>query len=546
MTTLFDSALTELISVPLLFVDNTGCVRSNTSACELFGIAPEVALDDMASSFYSDDGIIFRTVATEAGENPSSPVIVRWGLVAPVTYIEATARRIDDETVIIVAVDRTEQYRLDASATSISGSALFFADPNGLITWVSPFSARVLSTTCEDLIGRDLTDLVHPDDLNAFRRRLKDVVDHPGAPISGSFKFRHPSAIDTWWPVRMTTAYYPNRPAIGSILIRVDLVVEIPGSDSSSHGPGLQSLAEIAPAGIIAAAGGRLNLRNALARNIIGPTLDDFDPFAWVAVVREDQRPELLRRLQEASEEGHRSSMTVAIERSEGDTRWLRIEIFPTTSESGSYVGFMATLLDITTEMTQNEVLRKAQSQLWELANHDTLTGLPNRMYFCDRLTNALARQRRESRNVGLIFGDLDRFKPVNDTFGHAVGDQVLAVVADRIKGVTRETDTVSRYGGDEFLVLCDDFTDVNEIQAIASRIIEVVSEPIFIDGNEISIGMSIGIATARDGIGTETLLKAADNAMYEAKRQGRGRAVLASQELADRPTDHVQPEEGD
>lgn len=530
----------DLIPTPILRVGPDGFVEANDAARSLFDMGSPSTIESISGSFYGHDADVFRSALDEATNSPSKPVLVRWGTTPPVRYIDLTNLRLTSGDVIVSATDRTEQYRLDAATTTATGSALFLTDLNGVIRWVSPFSASVLASSQRALEGLDLLSIVHPDDLAALKRRIDDVVAHPGSEIRGAFRLRHPDVDDTWWPVLVTASYQPMRPAVGGLMVRMELSTE-PGDDGADGSPDasadtdgyspprLQSIAEITPVGIIAASGGRLNLRNALARNLIGPLLDDADPYRWVGAAHQEHREELLKNLHDAATNGHRGLTRIAVDAPDGTTRWLRAETIPTASETGRYVGYVTTLLDVTTETKQTEELRAAQGQLWDLANHDTLTGLPNRLHFCDRLTNALAHQRRDARGVALLYGDLDRFKPVNDTFGHGVGDLVLAEVARRISEVTRETDTTSRYGGDEFLVLCEEYKDTAELHSIAERIIEAVSQPMNIDGREIEVGMSIGIAVADNLMTSEALLMKADQAMYEAKRTGRGRAVMAS-----------------
>ncbi len=164
-------------------------------------------------------------------------------------------------------------------------------------------------------------------------------------------------------------------------------------------------------------------------------------------------------------------------------------------------------------------------SDMVHQALHDPLTGMPNRALFGDRLAHALQRTERTTSEVAVLFVDLDRFKPVNDSLGHAVGDEVLCVVAERISGCLRESDTAARLGGDEFAVLLEEIDTQAEATTLAQRIIDTVAAPIVIDGRHVFVGASIGIATGQRG--AEDLLRKADLAMYRAKADGRGRSVL-------------------
>jgi diguanylate cyclase (GGDEF)-like protein len=154
-------------------------------------------------------------------------------------------------------------------------------------------------------------------------------------------------------------------------------------------------------------------------------------------------------------------------------------------------------------------------------ALHDALTGLPNRALFLDRLEHALARASRAGTDIAVLFLDLDRFKTVNDSLGHAAGDQLLCAVAERIASCMRTADTAARLGGDEFAVLLEDLASTREAVGVAERIIAALEAPVLVAGREVHVSASIGIATG-DG-DSEDLLRHADVAMYRAKAKGKG-----------------------
>ena len=178
--------------------------------------------------------------------------------------------------------------------------------------------------------------------------------------------------------------------------------------------------------------------------------------------------------------------------------------------------GWLATYEDITERCL-------AEARVAHMANHDGLTNLPNRVLFRTRLDTALAYARR-GHMLALLCLDLDQFKSVNDTLGHPIGDRLLKSVARRLADRTRETDTVARLGGDEFAIVQTEIQKPVEATAFAARLIDLVAEPIMIDGHQIVIGTSIGIALApQDGLDPDQLLRCADLALYRAKVDGRG-----------------------
>ncbi|HVN51674.1 MAG TPA: diguanylate cyclase, partial [Acidimicrobiales bacterium] len=169
--------------------------------------------------------------------------------------------------------------------------------------------------------------------------------------------------------------------------------------------------------------------------------------------------------------------------------------------------------------------LKDAERQMRQLATHDYLTGLPNRVLLYDRLEQALARFQRHGQAVALLYLDLDWFKPVNDAYGHQVGDAVLIEIADRIHTIIRDTDTAARIGGDEFAVLIEGVDDPVQLRLVADRLIEVMRRPVTVDGCTAQLGVSIGVVQAGGAlVASDALVAAADAAMYRAKASGRGR----------------------
>jgi two-component system cell cycle response regulator len=165
---------------------------------------------------------------------------------------------------------------------------------------------------------------------------------------------------------------------------------------------------------------------------------------------------------------------------------------------------------------------KRAEEHLTYLAQYDHLTGLVNRNLFRDRLVQAMARSKRMHQPIGLMLLDLDRFKTVNDTFGHDMGDELLKAVTERLKVCVREVDTVARMGGDEFTIILEGVSSEQNILVVAKRITESIAAPFELKGHHISVGISIGITIyPHDDHPIDELLKHADTAMYRAKQQG-------------------------
>jgi len=208
-------------------------------------------------------------------------------------------------------------------------------------------------------------------------------------------------------------------------------------------------------------------------------------------------------------------------------------------NSSGDILGMVTTCEDITAR-------KSSENKIHNLAYIDSLTGLPNRSMFRDRLDRMIALAHRENRKFCLLFLDIDNFKDVNDTQGHRFGDMLLQEVAKRLSGNMRESDTLARIGGDEFVFIISSVSDQESASIVARRIMALFTEPFAVEGRLIYSNASIGIATyPDDGQDNETLLKCADNAMYHAKNEGKARYRFYSMEMHHKMMRRVAIEDG-
>lgn len=192
------------------------------------------------------------------------------------------------------------------------------------------------------------------------------------------------------------------------------------------------------------------------------------------------------------------------------------MEISVSELRHGRHRLFTAILRDISDR-------KEAEDRIRRLAHHDTLTGLPNRNLLNDRMNHALARVKRHGGHMAVLYVDLDKFKPINDSLGHEAGDWVLREVADRLSGCVRSSDTVSRVGGDEFVVVIEEIGRSAEAALVAKKIIDALGRPVDFQGHACQVGASIGVALfPQDGSSIEEVCKAADLAMYRVKHSGR------------------------
>jgi diguanylate cyclase (GGDEF)-like protein/PAS domain S-box-containing protein len=205
---------------------------------------------------------------------------------------------------------------------------------------------------------------------------------------------------------------------------------------------------------------------------------------------------------------------------------WLTITVVKNTENQISH--FVAVFADISE-------IKHSQQRLYELVNHDPLTGLPNRRLLNELLEHAIKRAERESTKIALLFVDLDRFKNINDTLGHQVGDKLLKKAAQRLSASVRDSDTIARLGGDEFVVMMEFMGDIEDPATVAKKIISGIQDEFVIDNYELFIGASIGISIfPEDGRTADDLIKAADIAMYQVKNEGKNDYRFYASQLSD------------
>jgi diguanylate cyclase (GGDEF)-like protein/PAS domain S-box-containing protein len=221
---------------------------------------------------------------------------------------------------------------------------------------------------------------------------------------------------------------------------------------------------------------------------------------------------------------GARSGMSVSIEGRDGRFGVLGVQSTVIREFNAGDVDFAQSIANVLADALARQA---TEDDIRHRALHDALTGLPNRVLFIDRIEHALARKRRRTSLSAVLFLDLDHFKLVNDSLGHQHGDELLAAVAPRIKQVLRTSDTVARFGGDEFGILLEDISDVRRATELAERIGSVFTRPFVLAGREHFVTASIGIAFAEGSESAAELIRDSDAAMYRAKEQGRARYEL-------------------
>jgi diguanylate cyclase (GGDEF)-like protein/PAS domain S-box-containing protein len=399
--------------------------------------------------------------------------------------------------------------------------ALFGAD--GRLRHANPVLTDLLGAHLEEMRGRTLGDLVEEAERDFVEERLEQLF----AGRINAFEclvVASPAAVSGLsWPVRahLAPAYGVGRRIDGMVLQVFDF------APAGAPPPLPAGLAEVLEEGsdflLTAGPDGHLSYGNKSAREVLGVRL--LDGAVHLEDVLEASSLELYREVVEPqvfAEGSWQGELTFRTRQGRAVPVSARIVAHrPSASVEGGATAPRSVSL-FARDITE---LKTAERKLRQLATHDYLTGLPNRLLLYDRLELALNRYARYGTPVALMFCDLDGFKPVNDAYGHQVGDAVLTEVADRIHSVVRDTDTAARLGGDEFGVLVEGVEDFEMLIVVAERLVSAIAQPVRVAGITAQVGVSIGIAVASERCKeADALVAAADSAMYRAKDDGRGR----------------------
>jgi diguanylate cyclase (GGDEF)-like protein/PAS domain S-box-containing protein len=392
-----------------------------------------------------------------------------------------------------------------------SSDATVVADAEGRILYLTPSTAQILGYEPDELLNVLGEEVVHPDDLARsadLRHRVRTV---PGARERFALRLRETGGRWRWFDATVTNCV--DDPDIGGLVVNLrDISAEVEAQQALAESEArYRAIAQTAQEGIIAVSlDGEILFANDRLTEILDMTLDQVYALSYDNMFSAEQAGSAARRLVERPPTEGPDRFDFRYRHPRGDTRVLSVSTSALCADDGTLLGSLAMISDVTEE-------RSAEAQLRHQALHDPLTGLPNRFLFTDRLATAETRHERSGgRGIAVLFLDLDDFKQVNDAHGHELGDRLLAEVAHRVAESVRASDTVARFGGDEFAVICED-ADTDSAGQVASRIQKSLEAPVEVDGLTFTVRASVGIALSPPYPVSE-LLRLADRAMYQAK----------------------------
>jgi diguanylate cyclase (GGDEF)-like protein/PAS domain S-box-containing protein len=385
-------------------------------------------------------------------------------------------------------------------------------DDQLVIRYVGPSLGPLFGYSADEVLGVGGDEFAHPDDRGTLRRAWESLLPSPGAHTLLEIRVRHRDGSWRWVEGRITNL--SADPAVAGMLLNVRDVTERRSATAAlaANEQLHRSILEAAQEGVwVTDRDGRTLFANAKMAELlgvdretlsVGSVLEFFDQDAMATV-----RDRIARRAT-----GIREQYELPFLRGDGEPRWLLVAGSPLYAPDGTHRGSVGMCVDITER-------KRMEQELQRLALYDSLTGLANRALLADRLERLAAELATGGSDFAVLFCDVDRFKSVNDTRGHAGGDEVLVAVAQRMLEAARDGDTVARLGGDEFVLLCPG-ADAYTARRLAQHVTEAFRTPLDVRGEQVLVSVSIGVAATPE-VAPETLLRAADAAVYDAKERG-------------------------
>lgn len=449
--------------------------------------------------------------------------------------------------VCVSALNITEEKRITDSLLSSeerfrslvqnSSDIITILEPSGTIRYESPSIERILGYHPDELVGNNAFDYVHPEDRPLVQKIFEKALQTPGSVVEVNLRFRHANG-DWVYLESMGTNWIENPKINGFVVNSRDI------TDRQQQEERLRLLERA-----IAASQNGITITDVREGNnlvYVNPAFEQITGYSATEALGKNCRfllgadsnqPEL-NKLRKAIKSGTDCTVVLRNYRKDGSVFWNELQVSPVYNSQNQLTHFIGIQTDISD--------RKAvEEQLTHQAYHDPLTGLANRSLLIERLQQADQKsQRQPSYQFAVLFLDLDRFKVVNDSLGHAVGDMLLIVIALRLQHCLQPGDTLARIGGDHFVILLEDLKDNNDAILVAEKIHQQLQEPFTLKGHEFFISGSIGIALSAMGYERSAdLLRDADIAMYHAKQNGKAQHAVFDKPMHDRVLARLQLE---
>jgi len=414
--------------------------------------------------------------------------------------------------------------------------------------WDLVTNTLYVSSRWKDIVGVDRKDIpyetkewkkrIHPDDLKSVIRALKDNIKGRTKYVDIIHRIRHKDGHWVWIRIRGKTHYDKDGNALRMTGTHTDITHEKELQLKITQQA--QMIEQIHDSVIATDLDGIIIIWNKGSELLLDYSAQEMIGQHITKIYLEEDYENLIKDIEILKRDGDRHT-TVRLVKKSAKVIYADLSLSLLRDENGEITAIVRYAQDITERKKAEDILLEQKNLLDYQAHHDPLTGLPNRTLFLDRLHQGISKAKRHQSKLALFFIDLDRFKQINDSLGHEIGDRVLNIVTERLSSTIRQEDTLARLGGDEFTVIMEDLKYSQDASLLADKILNVLEEPIIIQNHTLYISCSIGISIyPKDETDASNLLKDADAAMYRAKDEGRNNYQFYSQEMTEMAFERV------
>jgi diguanylate cyclase (GGDEF)-like protein/PAS domain S-box-containing protein len=527
-------------------LDPQGLCNFVSPAClDILGIPPRSMIGLPLSQFtLPEDRVLLDEALANLGKQDATSLLLRFRHPeGALVWIEASFKRIAylnaPDQIILNARDVTQRHlyqlaiedlhRRNSRIMDATGEGLVSLQQDGTIIYVNEQAGRMFGCDPQSMQGKYCCQVLawvgENGQIGSDECKFLDTIRQNKTHQATAKNFRHHDGHPILLDYVSTPVIEDGQPQGCVIVFRESLITPSPAGPESTTEAILNATTE---AVMVTNTKGQITSVNRAFYEITG--------YSEAEAIGQTPRlfksgihtQDFYKKLWHDLEQDHRWNGEIWNRRKNGEIYPQWGSITALTDPSGQVRNYVAVFSDISKA-------KQAEEKLYYLANHDSLTGLPNRMLFGEQLASALDRSKRFGQKLAVMFIDLDRFKIINDTLGHAVGDAFLCAIAKRLGGATRKGEILARLGGDEFVLAVHSPEDQASLDAMAQRLLTNLSLPIDINGHELTPTASIGISLyPADGLLANDLIRAADTAMYRAKELGRNGIQFYSQQMAD------------
>jgi diguanylate cyclase (GGDEF)-like protein/PAS domain S-box-containing protein len=423
----------------------------------------------------------------------------------------------------VTELHKTEEALADSQAiyksvVETGGAGVLIGEPTGHITFVNNSFCKMLGYTQDELVGKPFAEFIHPDDSAMVTEKFAEGLMHPERDYHIEFRAIHKDGRIVWIYPSVSPIFHKGTLTSGMAIVfditeRQNLEEALKKSEERYR----TILEEIQDNYFETDIAGNFTFVNDSMSRAMGYSKEELIGMNYkILAVKEDVEVvyQDFNRVYRTGET--MKGLSYKFVQKNGDVGFGELSVSPIKDETGNVIGFRGVARDVTER-------KRLERELNDIATHDFLTGLPNRLLLHDRLNVALAAARRNRARLVVMMLDLDRFKVVNDTYGHSIGDKLLRAAGERLLTLMRKSDTVARVGGDEFLVLLPKVSRVEDSVKVGRKILEAFRKPFTVNSYKITVTTSLGFAIyPEDGEDSDALLRNADIAMYWVKEQGR------------------------